>query len=102
LWHGIENYGRLFQSDRMNIIMLTSGGDVASLTFNALKNRGIKLKAIIRDIEFNRKRLVVRRIKKLGIFKVAGQLLFQTLVVRVLNLYYKNYKSKLKKEYGID
>lgn len=86
----------------MNIIMLTSGGDVASLTFNALKNRGIKLKAVVRDIEFNRKRLVVRRIKKLGIFKVAGQLLFQILVVRFLNFYYKNYKSRLKKEYGID
>jgi folate-dependent phosphoribosylglycinamide formyltransferase PurN len=85
----------------MKIIILTSGGDVASLSYNALIKKGVHVSEVIQDIEFNKWLLIKKRIKKFGYSKVMGQLLFQTMIVKFLNFRYAPYIKELKTQYGI-
>lgn len=86
----------------MRIVILTSGGVVASLTYNALVGQGFEISEIFKDIQFSKKLLIKKRIKKFGYFKVFGQLLFQTLVVKLLNIYYRKYLIELKDKFGVN
>ena len=66
-----------------NIVLLAGQGISSNIVFNALDEVWGISKAIVEEKE-SREKMISRRIKKLGYFTVAGQLIFQTLVVPLL------------------
>ena len=65
------------------IVILAGKGDSSKIVFNALDSQfGIE-KIIVEDKE-NTKKFIKRRIKRLGIFTVVGQILFQLIIGKFL------------------
>jgi folate-dependent phosphoribosylglycinamide formyltransferase PurN len=70
----------------MKVVILTSNNRSGKAVFNKLKKeiQNIEIN-VIREEQNNSKHLLKRRIKKSGILKVANQLVFQTIIVKLLN-----------------
>ena len=78
-----------------NIVLLCSDGDSTKAVYQALRSEFGKIIVIMED-DIPKSLLVKRRIKKLGLFPVFGQLLFMSAVVPVLRFSGKNRIKELK------
>ena len=67
------------------IVLLAGKGDSTNILFNGL-NKTNPFVCIIQEDPVNRMEFLKRRIKKLGIGKVIGQILFQLFIVKFLDL----------------
>jgi folate-dependent phosphoribosylglycinamide formyltransferase PurN len=66
------------------IVMLVGEGHSTNILFNAINSK-FEIALVIMEEKENRKFFIKRRIKKLGLVTVAGQILFQAIVVKLLN-----------------
>ncbi|WP_418603879.1 formyl transferase [Hwangdonia sp.] len=65
------------------VMLVGSGGGSSACSYNALKEEYNILHVIV-DGPMDKKKFIKRRIKKLGLFTVTGQLLFRTIMVPYL------------------
>ena len=86
-----------------NIKVLILGGEKEStkILFNHLRKNFRIVKVIIEE-PVDRIKFIKRRIKRLGVFKVIGQLLFQVIIVRILEANNHNRIKNLKDDLGLD
>jgi len=63
------------QNKNLNIVMLVGKGQSTQIMYNALKD-GVDITAVILEEKPSSWHLLRRRVKKLGLFKVSGQVLF--------------------------
>ena len=82
------------------IVMLCSRGDSSSIVYNKLSEYFSIEKVIIED-SVPTKKLLKRRMRKLGIFTVAGQVLFVGAIVPFLKKSSAARKKEILKEYGV-
>lgn len=83
--------------ENKKIVLLAGKGLSTNIVFHALNNRFGIHSAIIEAKE-SKILFVKRRIKKLGFFHVSGQLMFQFLIVPVLNFISRNKISQFVKD----
>ncbi len=84
------------------ILLLGSRFDPAKdMVYNAI-NPLFEIHTVILEAPVSKSSMIKRRIKKLGIIKVFGQLCFQVLVVKCLNLLSRKYKKQLMASLGLD
>ncbi len=84
-----------------NIILLAGNGDSTNIIFNDIhKSYGISL-AIIEEKE-STKIFLKRRIKKLGILKVLGQVAFQVLIAKPLSFLSKKRLQEIMDDHNLD
>jgi methionyl-tRNA formyltransferase len=76
------------------IVMLCGKGFSSNAVFNAINAVYPVTKAVIEE-KVNTKEFLKRRIKKLGFITVAGQVMFQAIVVRILNAVSKKRTAQL-------
>lgn len=81
--------------------MLARRGDSTNILFHALKN-DFEIEAVILEEPVAASELLKKRIKKLGWWKVAGQLLFQLSIAKVLKRTSRKRKEEILKEYGLE
>ena len=81
---------------RSKIIFLAGNGDSSLYMFNGLKDEHEILNVIIEN-PVSKKNLLKRRVKKLGVITVFGQLLFQIFLVKILKLVSKKRIEEIKK-----
>ena len=81
------------------IVMLCSRGDSSSLVYNKL-NEHFQIEKVIIEDSVSTKNLLKRRVKKLGLVTVAGQILFMVLIVPFLKKSSANRKKEILEEYG--
>lgn len=84
----------------MKIILLAGGGRSSKYIYNALSS-SFKIDKVLIPENVSKINLVKRRIKRLGILKVLGQLVFQIFIVKIISfLGMKRFKQK-EKELGL-
>ena len=83
------------------IIMLTGGGKSSIFMYNGLKDFFHISKVIVEEKPDNKK-FLKRRIKRLGYFKVFGQVLFQLTVPKILERSSQKRIRKIKSIYNLD
>lgn len=81
--------------------MLARRGDSTNILFHALKN-DFEIEAVILEEPVAASELLKKRIKKLGWWKVAGQLLFQLSIAKILKRTSRKRKEEILKEYGLE
>ncbi|MBB6681529.1 formyl transferase [Aequorivita sp. 609] len=85
----------------MKVIMLAGSGPSTKYIYNGL-SKEFKINKVIITGTPSKKKLVKRRIKNLGYFRVINQLLFQVIVVKVLKIFtiskFERRKAELKLE----
>lgn len=80
----------------MKIIMLSGTGKSSVYIYNGLKSEFTIEKVIITDSP-SKKKMIKRRIKNLGYFKVINQLLFQIFIVNFIKIFTSSkYKKKVE------
>jgi folate-dependent phosphoribosylglycinamide formyltransferase PurN len=84
----------------MKIVFLAGKGDSTTFMYNALKSDFNIAKLLIEE-SVPSKQIIKRRIKRLGLFKVINQLLFQGFISKGLKLISKKRISDLKKIYKL-
>ncbi len=96
-------YPKRFQKimENKQILLLAGKGLSTNIVFNALNTRFTVSKVIIEDKE-PMLLFLKRRIKRLGLFIVAGQVIFQLFLVPVLRLTSKKRLSVILEEYQLD
>jgi len=88
-------------SARKRILILARDGDSTRIVFNTLKSE-FDICAVALEEPVSRKEFIQRRIKKLGISTVAGQLAFRALIVPALSRRAQKRISEINHEYGLD
>lgn len=83
------------------IVLLAGSGFSTDVVYNALQQQ-YDLSAVIIEAPVDKKTFLTRRIKKLGFFTVAGQVLFQAMIVPVLNAFSKKRKAQIIQENNLD
>ncbi len=71
--------------NKRKLILLARNGASTRILYNSLKN-DFEIEAIILEKPVSAKEFIKKRVKKLGLAKVAGQVLFQFSIVRILRL----------------
>ncbi|MBP2832021.1 hypothetical protein J8281_07440 [Aquimarina sp. U1-2] len=84
-----------------NIIMLIGGDHSSFAIYNALKN-DYNISKVIIDRHSNKKAFLKRRIKRLGWFRVLGQVIFQVLVPRYWKAMSKNRIEDISQKYSLN
>ena len=79
----------------MKIIMLCGKGDSSLFMYNGIKD-DFQIEAVIQEEKPSIKKLIKRRIKKLGIVKVLNQILFQVLIPKMLMFFSKERIEEIK------
>ncbi|HSN09178.1 MAG TPA: formyl transferase [Hanamia sp.] len=82
------------------LILLARQGLSTSVLYNSLKDE-FDIEAIILEKPVSMKEFLKKRIKTLGIWKVVGQILFQLLVAKFLNLASSKRKKEILEKYGL-
>jgi len=82
------------------IIMLVTGGNSSKIMFNAL-NDTFNIQKIIIEEDVSKKTLLKNRVKRLGLLKVIGQVIF-ILFNKILSKLSKKQISHLKEKYLLD
>lgn len=82
------------------IIFLASNGESSRWVYNALKN-DFEFTAAIIEKPVSKKALIKGRLKKVGLIKVAGQIMFSLLVVPFLKMKCKKRKAALLNQYQL-
>ncbi len=83
------------------IVLLAGKGISTNILYNALI-KDFNVTAIILEEPLSKKQFLKKRIKKLGIVKVSGQILFQLLIVKFLDLFSKRRKKEILLQYAMD
>lgn len=83
------------------IVFLASDCESSRWVYNALKN-DFKIEAAIIEQSISKKQLIKGRLKKIGFFKVFGQILFSALVVPVLRSKANGRKNELINLYRLN
>jgi methionyl-tRNA formyltransferase len=83
------------------IIMLSGRGSSSTFMYNGLKDEFDILAVLVED-KGSKKKFLKRRIKKLGIVKVVGQMLFQMTVPRILTATSRGRIDEIKSTYKLD
>jgi len=83
------------------IILLASDCESSRWVYHALKET-VQFKAIIIEDLVSKKEIAKKRIKKIGLFTVAGQVLFSAIVVPILHILSKKRKAFLVKKYDLN
>lgn len=86
--------------DQRKIVMLAGKGVSTNILYHALKNE-FKIEAIILENGVNRVEFLKKRIKKVGIVKVAGQVLFQLSVAELLKLFSEKRKRQILSQFNL-
>ena len=81
--------------------MLVGKGDSTNILFHSLKNE-YDIVAVILEDAVSTKEFLNKRIKKLGIWKVTGQVLFQLSVSKILNRISSARKKEILEKYDLD
>lgn len=87
------------QNDR--IILLATEGESTNIVYNKLAKHFSILNVFIEEKE-SKKVFLKRRIKKLGLIKVFGQVLFQLFVVKILSAVSKNRLQQISLQYDLN
>lgn len=82
------------------LILLARKGLSTSVLYNSLKDE-FDIEAIILESPVSMKEFLRKRIKTLGIWKVASQILFQLSVAKFLNLASSKRKKEILEKYGL-
>lgn len=83
------------------IIMLTGGGKSSIYMYNGLSNT-FQISNVIVEGKGNKKNFIKRRIRKLGYFKVFGQVLFQLTIPKLLEKSSQKRIREIKSIYKLD
>lgn len=83
------------------IVLLAGKGNTTNILYNALSEQ-YNIEKIILEDPVGKKEFIKRRIKRLGIRKVSGQVLFQLSIVKLLHFLSTKRKSEILKEYHLD
>ncbi|MDB5222724.1 MAG: formyl transferase [Chitinophagaceae bacterium] len=83
------------------IVMVAGKGASTNILYNALKNE-FAIEAIILEEPVSKKEFLKKRVKKLGLWKVAGQILFQLFVPKILEIGSKKRKKEILLKYNLD
>jgi len=83
------------------IIIICGGGESSVFVFNAL-SKTFKISKVIIEEKVSRKKFLIKRIKRLGLIRVLGQILFQVFVPRILKFFSKKRMQEIKKSYDFD
>lgn len=80
--------------ENKKIVLLCRNGLSSNIVFNSLNDKlGVYLAIVENPI--SRKKIIKGRIKRLGLFKVIGQLIFQVCIVPILSLQSKNRRKEI-------
>lgn len=82
------------------IVMLAGKDDTTNIVYNALIKE-FNIISVILEEPIPKKIFLNRRIKKLGIYKVFGQILFQIIIVPYLNIISNKRKKEILKTYQL-
>jgi methionyl-tRNA formyltransferase len=82
-------------------VMLAGKGVSTNILFHSLKN-DYDIQAVILEDAVPAKEFLKKRIKKLGFWKVAGQVLFQVSIAKILNSTSLKRKKEILKKYDLD
>lgn len=85
----------------MKILMLAKESDSTKFMYNAISCK-YKISAVIIETQINKKKILKRRIKKLGLFKVLGQLLFKFVIYKILIVFSKKRRQELIQHNALD
>lgn len=83
------------------IVLLAGKGTSTNILYNALKNK-FNITTVIIEEPVKKKVFIKKRIKKLGIGKVIGQIFFQLIVVKWLDLICIKRKKEILQQYQLD
>lgn len=83
------------------IVILAGRGTTSNIVYNYLKNY-YHIEAVVFENGMSKKEILKRRIKKLGISKVVGQVVFQLLIVKLLDMSSKKRKKEILEQYKLD
>jgi len=87
--------------NKRRIVMLAGKGVSTNILFHSLKN-DYDIQGVILEDAVSTKEFLKKRIKKLGLWKVAGQVLFQLSVAQILNRTSLKRKKEILKKYDLD
>ncbi len=87
--------------NKRRLVLLAGKGISTDILYNSLKN-DYNIEAVILEESVPKKEFIKKRIKKLGIGKVIGQILFQFSVAKYLNSVSGNRKREILRQYGLD
>ncbi len=82
------------------IVILAGRGISTNILFNSIKEE-FAIKAIILEEGVSKKMLLQRRLRKLGLFKVLGQIMFQLIIVKILNILSAKRKRQILHSYNL-
>ena len=85
----------------INIVLLTSGGVWGRNVVAYFAQRDVPITQVICEQRVSRTKTLQRRIKKLGFWIALGQVLFQTMIVPVLNIIYRARVNQIKADCAI-
>ena len=83
------------------IVMLAGKGTSTNIVYNALKSE-FNIAAVILEEPVSKKEFLKKRIKKLGLWKVFGQILFQLIIVKILDIVSVKRKKEILLKYQLD
>lgn len=83
------------------IVILAGKGITSNIVYNYLKDC-YDIDAIIFENAVSKKLLIKKRIRKLGLGKVVGQLFFQVFIVKWLNIESRKRKQEILEEYQLN
>ncbi len=83
------------------IVLLAGKGESTNIVFNSINKRFDVFSAIIEEKE-DTKTFLKRRVRRLGIITVFGQILFQILIAKPLDIFSKNRKKEIINDNSLD
>ena len=83
------------------VLILAQEGASTNILYHALKNE-YNVEAIILESPVSKKEFLKKRIKKLGILMVLGQILFQLFIVPVLQFFSSKRKKEILENYDLE
>ena len=83
------------------IILLAGKGITTNILYHSLKN-DFPVTAILLEEPVSKKEFLKKRIKKLGLLKVTGQILFQVIIVKLLPIFSAKRMQKIMNNYQMD
>ncbi len=83
------------------IVLLAGKGASTNILYNALKN-DLTIDTIILEEPVGKGDFLKKRIKKLGLWRVSGQILFQFIIVKILNLSSGKRKKAILQQFKMD
>jgi methionyl-tRNA formyltransferase len=87
--------------ENKKIVLLATDGFSTNVLYNLLHQNAL-IDTVILENKIDKKSLIKRRIKKLGLIKTAGQLIFQAVAVPLLDVFSGKRKAALKRQFNLD